>query len=391
MAVKLISVGDQHCDSVPPSSRRDNYWQSIRAKFSEIKEIALQRQVDGVVWLGDMFHKQDAHRVPYHVTNWLMKYFGSGWGQVTNFVVQGNHDVKATPQNWRRQPIGTLVASGVVRPLWSDVTPDNPWGSHSESIADDSTTLVNLAGNMFSYESDLPANRATFYAHPVPSRAHPKRPAGFNIMAMHTAVVPDGETTFGHYSNPKDIDAAVPPGLEAHLYLCGHMHDFYGSFGTDRIRFMNLGSLARGSIDEYNLKRKVLVGYIEVEKANHTCSACGGIGITEGPTTECPTCRGAGNLVDQPEFEVSLEEIELKSAKPAKDIFYVKEFQRKKQRVEELDRLAEMLSAGTIANEFRIINPVEALEVVLRANKVKKPVERMVRDVVDEARRELNQ
>lgn len=369
MAVKLLTIGDQHFDSVPPSSRRDDYLASLKAKVEEIRSIAIERGVNGLIWLGDLLHKQDGHRVPYYVTNWLLSYFGSYPGDTINYLAMGNHDVKATPQNWRRQPIGTLVASGVVRPLWSDITPENPWGSHSEAIADDHNTLVNLSGNMFSYESDLPANRATFYAHPVPSRAQPAHAAGFNIMAVHAAVVPDGETTFGHYSNPKDIDAAVPPGLEAQLYVCGHLHDFYGHFGTDRIRFMNLGSLARGSLDEYNLKRKVLVGYIEVEK--------------ELAAIEIAT--------QAPEYRVTLEEIELKSAKPAKDIFYVKEFQRKKQRVEELDRLAEMLSAGTIADEFRIINPAEALEVVLRANKVKKPVERLVRNVVDEARRELNQ
>lgn len=363
MTYRLLFVGDQHFDSVPPTSRKDNYLESLQLKVQEIRQIAIDQRAHGVLWLGDLLNRQDGHRVPYHITNWLMSYFDSYPKDIPNYLVMGNHDVKANAQNWRRQPIGSLVLSKVVLPLWDDVSSDNPWGAKYYSLRGEGSTVIELSGKQFSYDSDLPQNRATYYTRGsiingrLPSVA---APSAFHVMGCHTQVVPDGESAFGHFSNPRDIAGAVPPGYEANLYICGHLHDFYGSFGYDRIRFVNLGSLARGSIDEFNLKRKVKVGLATI--------------MAQAP----------GGAV-----QVSVEEIELKSAKPADEVFYVEELTRKKKRVQELDRLAEMLNAGTIADEFRIINAEEALEVVLKSKHVRSSVEKLVRDKVNSAKAEL--
>lgn len=354
MPIRLLFVGDQHMDSVAPSSRKDDYFESLKLKFQEIQEIAKDRDVVGIVWLGDLYHKQDAHRVPYFVTNWLMKYFMES--KFTNYLVMGNHDVKANAQNWRRQPLGTLVEAGVVIPLWSDVTDANPMGVRTYDLLG-SSTHITLTGKQFSYEADKPENRRAYYKREdVPRKQGDTQP--FSVMACHTTVVPDGENFFGHYSNPKDIEEALAGTPGADLYLLGHLHDFYGSFGN-KLRFANFGSLARGSIDEYNIKRKVKVGYLEVTKNGD-------------------------------DHHVKLEEIDLKCMKPAEDIFYVEEFSRKKKRTEELDKLASMLNAGTLADEFRIINAEESLEIVLRAKKVRPGVEKVVREHVKLAKVELD-
>lgn len=367
MSVKLIWVGDQHFDSVPPASRKDNYLESLQLKVQEIRQLAIDHGVNGVVWLGDLLNRQDGHRVPYFVTNWLIEYFASYPSHISNFLVMGNHDVKANPQNWRRQPVGALVLASVVKPLWADVTDVNPWGAHTYVLTQDDT-VVELSGKQFSYEADLPKSRATYYARTRSGGAGNNSTnargsfgsggaQSFHIMACHAQIVPVGETCFGHFSTPKDIADSVPPGAEAQLYLCGHLHDFYGSFGYDRIRVVNLGSLARGSIDEFNLRRQVKIGYLEV--------------TGKGP------------------FSAVVEEIVLKSVKPADEVFYRDEITRKKKRVEELDRLADMLNAGTIADEFRIINAGEALEVVLRSKHVRPEVEQLVREKVNSAKAEL--
>jgi len=359
MSVRFLFVGDQHFDSVPPQSRKDDYLEALKLKVQEIRDIAVDRRVHGVIWLGDLFHKQDAHRVPYSVTNWLMKYFGSYPSEITNYLVMGNHDVKANSQNWRRQPIGTLVHAGVVCPLWQDKSEENPLGTAYVRIAV-AETKVTLSGQQFSYETDFPGNRVVSYSSPFANEGIPGgRP--FHIQACHSALIPDTESTFGPFTRAGDLDKVLPAGHEATLYICGHLHDFYGSFSSGRIKVLNFGSLARGSIDEYNLKRKVKIGYLEI--------------ISK------PDCT----------YHAAVEEIVLKSAKPANDVFYVEEFKRKKQRSEDLDRLAEMLSAGTLADEFRIINPDEALEVLLRAKHVRPEVEKLVRDNVKQARVELNQ
>jgi hypothetical protein len=72
---RIIHVGDQHMDTVAPSSRKDDYYEAIQAKFNEIKEISHAEPTAAVIYSGDMINKQDGSRVPYWLTNWLIDHF----------------------------------------------------------------------------------------------------------------------------------------------------------------------------------------------------------------------------------------------------------------------------------------------------------------------------
>jgi DNA repair exonuclease SbcCD nuclease subunit len=344
---ELLQIGDQHLDSVSPSSRKDDYFAAICKKLEEVREIAHSRKVAAACFMGDLIHKQDGARVPYHLATWLISYFKS-W-TVPVLLGMGNHDIKSKAGNWRRQPIGTIVESGCVTPLWTEATTDNPFGEVAVRVG--KYTVIH--GKLFDYEGDAPENRPRYYA--VEKSQYPDL---FHVMVAHTALIPDGQTFFGHWTNPSDLAQTIGPDLAADFYLCGHIHDDLGSYGKDHIRAMNNGALARGTIDEFNLRRKVKLGLLQIGKANYQF-----------------TCKSSA--------------IELQSARPADEIFYVKELTKKKARNAELEGLAEMLKQGAITDEFKLVDPDQALEVVLKSQVVRPEVEKRVREHVMAAREEL--
>lgn len=345
---ELLEIGDQHLDSVAPSSRKDDYTESMKAKFLEIREIAISRKVLGVIWKGDLIHKQDGHRVPYSIVNWLIKYFNSYPDEISNLLALGNHDIKSVAANWWRQPIGAVVESGAVKPLWDNPSQDNPLGARTHVLQPG----ICVHGKLFDYEADTEGKRRFHYA--VPRQGS----NDFWIMACHTALLPDGETFFGHYITVTDLAKVLPREEAADLYVCGHIHDDMGEYCSYHIRALNLGALARGTIDEFNIQRDVKIGSIKLAH--------------DGNGWKC-----------------DISAIKLKSPKPAADVFYIKEIEQKKHRVAELEQLAEMLKIGNIADEFSLVNPDQALEVVLKSRQVSSPVEKKVREFVNAARQEL--
>lgn len=121
---------------------------------------------------------------------------------------------------------------------------------------------------------------------------------------------------------------------------------------------MNPGALARGTIDEFNLLRRVQVGLVEVEPTN-------------------------------PGFKCKLSMLHIKSAKPAAEVFRVKELNQKRHRVGELAHLATELAAGITPGQFELISPVQAVEAVCASRQVSPAVREAVLDYVREAEASL--
>lgn len=354
--LKILHVGDQHLDVTPPRSRKDNYYESMKSKFMEVKAIAHSRNVDVVTWSGDMINRKEGHRVPYWLTNWLLDYFGDFnqgvQDKVLNLVAMGNHDIHGQAEMWPRQPIGTIVKTGHITPLWGDATPDNPLGYRRVIVpGKDPDLLVCFHGRMHDYDADKPERRALNY-----SVSRIKGREGFDVALTHTHFIPNGQRFISDCTTPGDVDLAV--GLEARpdLYLCGHVHDDLGVFGGESYRCLNYGALSRGSIDEYNLSRTVKVGLVTI------------------------------TLVEKGKYKADIEPIELKAALPASDIFFLEELKEKRKKAAAIANSDFKLTAENIRATFSIVSPDEAVTLALKAVGAPQRVADRVRGYIDKAR-----
>lgn len=342
--VRLLSVGDVHADVTTPSSRKDNYWATVRQKLEEVKQIAIDRKISKVVVKGDLFNKKEASRVPYHVTNWLIGYFtdcaSSG---ITVFLTMGNHDINTNPWLWDRQPIGTIIRNASVYPLWSDE--QLAGGTKSYRLGD---TIV-LCGRVYDYALDKEGNRRAYYGFKR------EKKDDFVIASVHGELLPNGKKFIADFSTPVDLEREIPDGELADLYLCGHVHDDMGLFRGEKILCENRGALTRGSIDEYNLRRTVQVTIITVN-ADRTVEA---------------------------------EAIPLKSAKDSDEVFYVSELKQQRKHDAHIAFLTEMLSEQSLLDTFSVVSPDAALQMLTKTRGTSRSVISRVEGYLKMARQRL--
>lgn len=351
--IRILGVGDQHNDTVAPSSRKDDYCQAIKDKLLEIKALAHEKPTNAIIFSGDLINKQDSYRVPYSLTNWLIDYFANLG--VDTFLAMGNHDVKARSEQWERQPIGSIVKSGAVTPLWTNPTVNNPTGyvvHYVRSGIHRDKLPVRIHGRLFSYLADKSEHRQSFYSIE-------KDASLFEICAVHAELIPNGEKQLFDFTTPELIDAVVSPDRRPDVYFSGHVHDNLGVFGGSGYRCVNFGAISRGSIDEYNLTRPVQIAEILI------------------------TPKSAGK------FELFINPIVLKCAKPAADVFYVQELQKKRVKQADLVFLSEMLKAENLREVFKLVNPDDAINFIMQNQHVEGPVELKVRDYLAKAKEEL--
>lgn len=325
-----------------PRSRKDNYTEALFRKLKEVVEIAFVNNVHWVVLTGDVFHKKEPSRVPYFLTSRLIDLFNHFHCPV--FTALGNHDIQATPSNWLSQPIGVLVRAGAVNALW-----EQPVGIRINNW------YIEMTSPLYTYDCDGPS-RVNYYGVET-KQQH------YHIRVVHGMLLPPDMTFFGEFTRISDLVELLPgDGYSnlANLYLAGHYHDFLGEFwSTDAsVKVVNPGALMRGSIDGFNLCRVPQVALITLTS-------------------------GSVGIVSEVKF------IKLKSVESADDVFYVEEFKKEKLKYAELEHLAEMLRDGGLTDQFRVIDPEEAMQVVFKSRNVKAIVKESVREFVRRSREQL--
>jgi len=213
---------------------------------------------------------------------------------------------------------------------------------------------VHLHGKAFDYKADEDGMRIGHYGVDKTGIEE-----DFHLMLCHTALLPDGQQFFGHWTTPEILVRELPLVNTPDLYVCGHIHDYLGSFGAAHVRAVNWGALSRGTIDEFNLRRTVVVGTIDIswDEVNR-------------------------------KWICALGEIPLKSMRPAEEIFCVDERKATRKRQDELENLALSLKRGAI-EDFAVVSPEDALRAVVQSRQVRPSVLTLVDAYVDAAKREL--
>lgn len=237
---KLLVVGDIHLSKTAPGRRTDTYMDDILRKLDHTVEVAQTQAVDGVLWLGDIYHQPHAHKVPHELTK-AVSVRARAYG-VPLFVVPGNHDIRA----------GDLEAAYVSQPI---------------ALLDELPSVTLLRWD--------PITFGNIQIHPVPGVPHIPieeyverlredlvDPALFQLAAVHQSVARDGKDSLPFSHVGSDEMAKHLPWLDLVAY--GHLHESYGWYEVDGLSFVNFGSVCRGTIGESDLKKKPQVFVLEV-------------------------------------------------------------------------------------------------------------------------------
>jgi len=346
--IKFVVVNDPHVDAATPRMRVDDYFETIKAKLEEVREIAEEHECHAVIFTGDVFHRKESYKVSYRCTNWLIDYYKSIRESRNRRVIgiYGNHDILRRSDNWHRQPIGTVIKSGYFDLLTKENYAYFGPGGHNHQ-----GPRVYVTGQPFYYGQDV--DRKAYYWEKKPKFLEK---CDYHIHVVHGTLLPkhnwffddDGQTL------PSDILDLERRFYTSDLMVCGHIHNYYGLFGSGRTKVLNTGALSRHSFTEFSTARKMVVSLISITKGED----------------------GA---------EVTFDEIPLKTAKPVDEIFNWQEVEKTKNIQKEMASFVDIVQQE-LADGFKIADPEKMFKVLCKQEGFTSDEVRLARDILDEVR-----
>ena len=221
---RVLWVGDNHMTDRQPTMRQDNYGEACLEELKEIFEIARDKQVELVVFLGDVFDKV---HVGKEYLNSVLRVFAADFdGKPWPFrktVVIGNHDIGHNIQFYPQSALCALVSAGVLE--LNDMLPDFGIAcAHFRATLD-----TEIADGLFTQGPN----------HPL-------------IWAAHANITT--QPIFGNFILFKELN--VNP--ECRLVVAGHVH-MPMQQKSGKVHFINPGNVGRSQATKENMGRDVRV------------------------------------------------------------------------------------------------------------------------------------
>lgn len=286
--MKFLFFTDTHIRASNPSSRKDDYLESLKLKFEEVGEIANNNNVDYILHGGDLFDRPD---VPVRIVGLFANILNSYNKPI--YIISGNHDIYGhNPKTVERSMLGLLNQINFVKLI----------NFQEPILLEENDLKVQISGVPYIY--DIDSNYKDYY--------FPKKleHVDCHIVMIHSFLIDKpfiDSISHTLIDEIKDVDADI--------VLAGHYHSGFGVKRFNDRYFINPGSLARTYNSTPEIKRIPKVVIIEILKN-----------------------------------KIEIKEIELKSAKDGIDIFNKIE-DRYKIRNEQLENFKQLIrSSGNLEN-----------------------------------------
>lgn len=242
---QILCVGDIHVSDRPPVNATEEYTDDIIAMLRWIADEAARREVDAVVWAGDIFHHKqpgrNSHALVLRMIE-VVRYYRRL--KLDLCIVVGNHDISndVLASVHEKQPLGVLFKAGA-RELngWHPTLPlfGVPWQQNW-------TTSETAAWEAFEGWREPP--QAVKERLQLPEA----------LAVTHAPIYPPGEAEKQLFELVSTESLATAMDGMGSLYY-GHIHEDHGVFRVGGVRFSNMGAISRGSLTEYNLEREIKV------------------------------------------------------------------------------------------------------------------------------------
>jgi DNA repair protein SbcD/Mre11 len=320
--MKFLWWSDFHIADVPPVMRSATYKEDVFSKGYEIASLCEERGVDYSIFGGDFFNSKVSARISHSLVNEALRLLNAFPCEVLFLV--GSHDIPyGRPDLAEKRPIGTLLqhpsvsflnGARLLLPAVRLYAVSDSYNNTTEEV------LAELAKQRDVTEralAELPKRRSHYY----------------EVAVLHQPVVKEG-------TYPYEVIQASDLVGTADLILYGHMHNYEGiwdlTVNDKTTKFVNVGAIARGVLDEKTLSRTPTVVLFELDE--HVL--------------------------------VSIEEIPLKSARPANEIFRMAEKQERLEREADIEALLVSVKETQFGmfSAHGAVEKIRALQYALRTD-----------------------
>ena len=247
--MKLAVIGDVHIADVAPSTRKDDYKETVLGKLKFIIDrVNADPAYKAILMVGDLFHK----KIPFHNSHSMISALLALFGQskCPIYIIPGNHDIHGNMSTFENQPMNVLIESGVLKML-------------------DGSTPVELYSNDAGLETRVSLNgcpfRQTMESKSAVAEYELKHleNADFRISMFHQMILPDGKKFFLDYVNFSDLQ-----DVHTDMIICGHYHEGFtpSVCKVGEMYFVNGGSITRGTAEQANFEKAPKFVTLEILK-----------------------------------------------------------------------------------------------------------------------------
>jgi exonuclease SbcD len=241
--IRLLWRTDVHCSDLTPSSRTDDWAETVLGKLTEVGEIAKKHKVDAVIDGGDFWNDKTPIRTSHRLVGRIARVH-SGYPCPT-YANIGNHDLRlAQLDNLGESPLESLFASGVFGRLYDE----------HELVIEKEGVKVRVVG--------VPYHGPRYDLERF--RQIKRGDEDWLVCIAHVLASPQGGEMF------KNEDILAYPSLpelmpDVDVFAFGHWHKNQGISEIDGGKWVvNVGSLTRGSLTQDNTEREpgvVVMGF----------------------------------------------------------------------------------------------------------------------------------
>lgn len=233
--MRLLFFTDTHIRGTSPRNRKDNFFETLKNKFLEIKSISQRENIDYILHGGDWFDRPDISPAVVREFAVILKSF-----EKPIYTIAGNHDIFGqNPETIGRTMLGLLEGLGVMKLLdYEDAV-----------ILEKGGVKVQLTGKPYNYDIDGD-NFKEYYL------VKKRKDVDYAVNIVHGMLLVKPFIGGMRFTLLDKIFET-----EADITLSGHYHTGFGVKKSGEKYFINPGSLVRVTnyLSEMSRKPKVVI------------------------------------------------------------------------------------------------------------------------------------
>jgi len=230
--IKLVWRTDVHMSDRAPSSRTDDWVETVLDKLGQVRDVATLRGAHAILDGGDFFHVKSPIRNSHETVRRVADHHRDYPCPV--YCTPGNHDSVYGDHNFLgQQPLGVLFSSGVFRKLYDE----------HEVVFTEERIKVRVVG--------IPYHGPRYEMERFTSLV--KGDEDVLICVAHVLASEKGGKMFEGEDIVRYSDLL---GTAPDVYCFGHWHKDQGVVELGGKTFINIGSLTRGALSQDEVQRR---------------------------------------------------------------------------------------------------------------------------------------
>ena len=274
--INIVWRTDVHMSDKSPSSRTDDWNETILGKLGQVRDVARQKNATLILDGGDFFHIKSPNRNSHETIRKVADHHSTYPCPV--YCTPGNHDsVYGDYEFLGQQPLGVLFATGVFKRLYDEfevfLGPADATSHMSKVYPYNKNNGGFTSGTPFgkkAAEREMPVVRIVgvpFHGNTYDMTRFTSIEKGEEDILICVAHVLASQKGGSMFEGEDIVKYADLVDTAPDVFLFGHWHKDQGVVELGGKTFVNIGSLTRGSLSQDEVQRRPACAILSCSKS----------------------------------------------------------------------------------------------------------------------------